>query len=314
MKRHLFRLACFTTLLCVLQGGLYYGFATDRTVLSKRLDAALRRKLHIVFMGDSSVHYRCRNVPKTIPQVPMSDYLAEHLAPLKVLRLSSDAYHPGIYLAYMQRMVASKKKPRCVVMPINMRCFSQGWDGNPQWQFTDEVVWLYRYTYPWLPPFYGFMDSLDGLKYLKCIGLDVQAPMSREAFDRYRRALKRTPLPEKFVDLYLAREHDIGSHRRMRALVEIDRLGHEHGITVVFYFTPTDYEFLTDEVPDFVPRFKALVGKVKGMLRHSLVVDLSMAYGREYFQHNDTNPNEHICVQGKKGVARQLAAFIRKRI
>ena len=109
------------------------------------------------------------------------------------------------------------------------------------------------------------------------------------------------------------------NHRKVRALKEIDQIGKRHGIKMLFYLTPIDYQDGLKYVgPDFITQLDA---NVQLLLRVAdkndiTLINLSKGLGPEsfYWQRDERvkhHPNEHVADEGRQFIADQLSRRIK---
>jgi hypothetical protein len=107
-----------------------------------------------VLLGDS-VHYRVRYNDRD--GRTLAEMTGEDLAPLRMLSLAGSAYHPRLYLALVRAILAMPERPRCIVVPVNIRCFSPQWWLRPENAYEAEVEALEKRRpgdpAPVLPPY-----------------------------------------------------------------------------------------------------------------------------------------------------------------
>ena len=48
-------------------------------------------------------------------------------------------YHVGVYRALVDALAVMPRRPRCVVVPLNVRSFSPSWAGNPNFRFREII-------------------------------------------------------------------------------------------------------------------------------------------------------------------------------
>ncbi len=97
----------------------------------------------IVYLGDSTV---LRIADEDRDRRSTAEMLAADLSgKARVLELSHGAYHMGIYYHMVSTFRITRKRPRLVVIPINMRSFSPQWYLRPSWEFKAEIRLLNKY-------------------------------------------------------------------------------------------------------------------------------------------------------------------------
>jgi len=98
----------------------------------------------VVYLGDSTVFSIS---DKDEDRRSTSDMLAADLfGKARVLGLTHGAYHMEIYYHILNVFGRTRKRPRLVIVPINMRSFSPQWYMRPSWRFETEIELLNDYS------------------------------------------------------------------------------------------------------------------------------------------------------------------------
>ena len=238
----------------------------------------------VVFLGDSTV-LRVSNEDRD--RRSTAEMLAAALpAETRVLELSHGAYHIGVYYHIISTFRVTRKRPRLIVIPINMRCFSPQWYLRPSWEFRAEIRLLRRYYSGKGRRLRYRKAEVDGgyektevqypLTNLRTIGefeaLRVNKPDSSTQQERRRREL--------FIYFFL---HPLSpGHPFLVKLRETVELARSLRIGVLFYLTPINVEAALRSVGgEFERLFSMNVKVVKDALAEQKCVFVNDAAGAE---------------------------------
>jgi len=281
--------------------------------------ACMARQPDVVHLCDSSNFW---TGPEDADHGRISDYLDQQLGPLVAARLDGGAFHAGMYEAFLDLMIATGRRPRALVMPINLRSFSLEWDLKPAYAFEERMHQIRHAdsvlasaaipvlrTFQWMEG-----DTLDQQAFLECpVWLGTNQVGKVEDFDN---PASRQPTPERvrnrLIYYYLyPLEKD---HRRLAAFRRISDKAAAAGIRVVFYITPIDFQTGERHLPgQFLAQVRANIRVVQETLadHQPPVLDLSTALPSRDFATEDY-PNEHLMEAGRRFVAEQLAWEVKR--
>ncbi len=273
------------------------------------LNTYLERPLDVLYLGDSTIEYRHKGDTDRRSIVRM---LRDMVPGLRVKRLTHAAYQLDVYAAYCRYIVSCERrhKPRFVIIPINMRSFSPHWDMKPEYQFEREKIILMgglrHVFYRPLRIFKYKFDKTTRERYLDTPVFkgDLRVGMVKGMAGRRNQLILRYMYS-------LIREH-----RKVVSLIDIVRCLFAHGIGVILYVTPLDYETGEKYLPgEFRVRVRENIRFIEGILRESNheLLDFSMDLPGSHFAWKPhAAPNEHMNQRGRMYVAQQLARRIKK--
>jgi len=224
------------------------------------------------------------------------------------------AYHPGVYYSLLKAIQAMKKKPKIILLPVNLRSFSPQWDLHPKYQFETEINALEKYSQirnvnaikldcQTIPPAlfeeYDASPVLYPNTFLNRVGqfrLLVNSRAETEEQKKFR-------LAHVFIFHYM---HTLlPTHRKLVLLHKILEIFQEIDVSALIYITPINYQAGNKYVGEsFSKKIKLNVDTVLTVLGKCLTSskfifwDASMLLQSDSFVHNDI-ANEHLNQAGR---------------
>jgi len=285
----------------------------------RRLDRALSSPMDIVYFCDSTnFAYSMDDADKR----PISGVLQDRLPDREVFTLDHGAFNMRMYLAFSKYIVREGRKPDLLIVPINMRSFSAGWDLRPNWQFEQERFLLRH------PHLRSFFKPLAVFKAVSTNEISVET-YNRTAvhcanesvgtvaqFD-FTEAECDAPVDERirktliFQYMYPLKP----DHRLLQAMLEIVDVLSPIGVRPIFYITPLDMDTGEKYLPgSFRKTVTANVDVVKSLLRDkdATLLDLTQSLPAGDFSWT-LYPNEHLNQRGKSFVVERLVEAIQAR-
>ncbi len=289
-----------------------------------RLDRYLAAGVDILYFGDSTVGY-------LDDELLTAEVLQEMLPEHAVGEIAHPAYGLDVYQYYAKYLVRSDHMPDTVIIPINMRSFSPGWDLRPEYQFEREKtvltygLFLSRMLLRPFEIFGGLISDTSQAEFLDTIVFSGKEPVGRVR--DYENLFGYTPLEVQKGELEFAyqdvlpSEDDVqalqkvltyyymygldSDHRKIESMLSVvDVLG-EHGINPVFYITPINYQqghLLLGDV--FQERITENIELIKSLLLAKSTEVLDLTFDLEAYAFVDM---EHLREIGKTHVAEQLS-------
>lgn len=316
MKKLLGRLALLALLGAALQLGLARLAPRDHEDYERFVASA--PGVDIVQFGDSTDAH-CD--PADTDRRAIHESVHEALRPRVLLPATRPAYHLAVYEAYAHAIARLPARPRCVVVPINLRSFSPTWCRRPQYQYAE-----LRYSFEWTPFVY------DALIHPLMVGKVVSlSPVSEREFletpvfdgadrigsvatlERCFQASSLTNEQKKHVVAYMYGQELTDEHPFLHALASLVTTLRAAGVAPIVYVTPIDHETAARwGGPDLQDRVSHNVSVIQRVLasRGSRAVDLSFALGSGAFSYRVV-PNEHLKSGGRSFVASAIAAEAR---
>ncbi|MFN8535449.1 MAG: hypothetical protein U0556_18085 [Dehalococcoidia bacterium] len=244
------------------------------------------------------------------------------------LAIGRPAYHPGLFLAFVEALLALPRRPRTLVLAINLRCFSPQWDRHPGWQFDREIAALRRFavrptsraprlrettaspaalrTYDAEPVDYlgGDYSTIGGYRRL------IATRPSDEAGQRKRRA-------QIFVYHYLfALASD---HHHLDSLGGLIRLARDAELPLSLYLTPINIEGgVSLAGAPFAVRLAENAATLRAALDPLLptasqpIADFSTLVGADGFLYRE-DPTEHLNETGREALVNAVTALLAQR-
>ena len=282
----------------------------------KLLDKAISDQVNIIFFCDSTnFAYSTQDSDKRT----ISQMLQSLMPERKILTIDHGAFNMDIYLAFCRYISRSIHKPNVIIIPVNMRSFSPGWDQRPDWQFEQERFFL---NYPLLQSFFKPLavfkavstNEISVERYNKTsVYCDNEVVGTVREFDfrsRDPNSVTDEKIRKKFIFNYMYPLKP--DHRKLRSMVEIANVLNSVNIQVIFYVSPLDMETGQKYLPGrFFDRVHANVELAKALLREQNVepLDLSQSVPAEHFSWT-VYPNEHLDQVGRFFVADCLAGAL----
>jgi hypothetical protein len=278
----------------------------------------------VLVFGDSVAE---RTARQDADQRPLGRMLGDELGPtLASLCISRRAFHPGVFLDFARVALAAPCPPRVVVVPINLRCFSTQWFGQPRWQYDAERAaarraarWERRRVprarvgpRDWSQPDAAFRAM--AVEHRGSTHRTVGGFLDAIASKPDQEPARTNRLRDIFAFHYM---FELGpDHARLRELKMLAEQLEGARVSSVFYLTPINHEAGARLLgASFLDALRHNVRMVRSALPAGAgsVLDLSEALPADAFFHVD-EPTEHLAAAGRLEVARRLAAVIRERL
>ncbi|MDQ1352102.1 MAG: hypothetical protein QG657_2408 [Acidobacteriota bacterium] len=280
-----------------------------------RLNYYLKKKTEIIFFGDSTITARGQddNDKRSIAA------MLQDIAPQSsVGSVTHPAYHIGIYLEFCKYIVRQGYRPSILIIPINMRSFSPGWDRQPHYQFEIQTIVLrggilktilLAFYKPLMMFKYNFFtisqqEFLNTPVFCGNRQVGVIKDFNNNSYVKYSvKNMKNQLIYCYMYDLSLSPRH-----RKLENLVEIARLLTKNNIKSLFYITPIDWETGEKHLPgEFLKQLQQNTRLIHSLLSAEgvEVLDISTALPPNYFAWH-LYPNEHLNQRGRMYVAEQL--------
>jgi len=284
-------------------------------------DGYLGEGCDVLYLGDSTLY----SVAPDDEDKAHTDQMLQRLLPgLSVCRIAHDAYHLELYEAFCRYVAGKVRRPRVVIMPINLGTLSPYWDRRPEYQF-ERIKLFLRHDNPLFRAFY---------RPLATFRVFDLAPISQEEYDQtpvydgehYIGPMATFTSPEyaTFSDEHMRNQlvlrylYPIPSDQRKLEAMEdiVDRL-ESANVMLVFYLTPIDFETGNTHMGErFQQHIRENAHKVLMRLQKRGVkaLDLSLALSADCFYWGNMYVNEHLNQHGRRFVAEQLARAIKERL
>ncbi len=278
------------------------------------LDEYRHRGIDIVYFGDSTTTWYSK-FDTDIRSMPV---MVQDILGKPIGAVTHNSYHAWNYDVYTEYMVRHGYNPSWILIPINLRSFPPEWDQRPNFQFTDESLYLSLYKSPFLPLLSFLvnitvpeMDRLYRNIYLAAPYYDGSTKVGNGA-DYERKVSTENPdsirMPAMVQMFYLG---DIApTHRKLQNFIRITERFRSGNTHVVFYITPIDYQAGEQYFgPRFTVQLRKNVQTVMQILKQheADVIDLSLSRPTEDFSwHEVWYINEHLTATGRASVSAEL--------
>jgi hypothetical protein len=286
MRRLALRVLSLAVLVALLQVPI--GMLLDRAPFPERdaVDEGLRGTADILYFGDSVL---ASGYGSDLDRRSIAAMLNEQLPGHSVTLVQYAGYELEIYRAFVEYASRQPRRPRAVIVPINLRSLGPGW------------------------PFSFPLDQAR-LTWGDVIGLGYHRPRSTFRWT----PLTRRPVPPSFPNeadrwtyhyvFPLAEEHP-----RLRALKDLIGTCRKSGIVPIVYVTPINVakgaRLAGSDFAAQVAR-EAAVCRAVGASVNEEVLDLSAFVPEEA----DFEAVEHLLERGRRKVAGELARVVRKKL
>jgi hypothetical protein len=279
----------------------------------QQLDGLLTHDTNVIYFGDSTI----TSFAEFEENKDFISTLLQEMQPNQTIgRISYPAYHLGVFLEYARYIVNQKHLPQVVIIPINLRSFSPGWDLNPGYQFDKEVRFLQQNNNLFVK---AFDTSLSIFRWYK-------PKITQKTFETTSvyNGSEKVGVVEEFEKIFseastLANKGNIliynylydlrPEHRKLQSMLELVDIYHANNIHVILYITPIDYQLgeslLGDSFSEQVTQNTALITSMLAE-KDVVLLDLSNCLTSEYFGWHEY-PNEHLNENGRFFVAEKLS-------
>jgi len=310
------RLIIFILLVCILQA-VYFLFFSSSIYEHQRsyfFDPNLACPQQILYFGDSTVVYRCD------PDGPsLFEAVKERLGPQwSIGQVAHPAYSLTQYETFCRYLSKHDSRPEAVIIPINLRSFTTGWDMRPEWQFQRETVYalydsfLYRVFFTPLTIFKAPQFNLSPIEAGTFQRLPVYKGTELVGTVKEFDVSEVEDLSQQFVFRYM--QSIKSSDRKAQSLKCLARLGRQMNLKVIFYITPIDYETGIAELGDaFEQQITMNIETLQALAANegSAIFDLSRLLSSDMFCHESAHPNEHVTSEGMAILAEEVATVTR---
>ncbi|HUR38495.1 MAG TPA: hypothetical protein VM222_03335 [Planctomycetota bacterium] len=316
MKRLLIKVFAGLLAVALLQIPLGYVLATRENPLREQLDALVPMHPDVLYLGDSVLESVASS---DAPPISLASMLKKGLPGMSLGFLSGPGHGPEVHRDETAYVLGKGLRPRAIVVPINLRSFSEFWDQMPQLQYSRERFWL---------------------RHGDLLGRGLHGPMSTyqlysalEGYARSEKEYDRIPvvrgtgtlgtLGEIFKgpapELHLADSFNAtylyslaSDHRKVLALSGLARICRDSGIPLLAYVTPIDIETCERLLgPGIRPRIEKNIDVVRVAMEREGAQWKDAAFllkARDFDWHR--YPNEHLNENGRRRLAEVLDSWL----
>ena len=275
----------------------------------------------ILYLGDSVVErISWSDKDKRALDAMVADRLKSRK---RLMCISRSAYHVKIYFYMLQVLGGTRRRPRMVILPVNIRSFSPQWDKNPNWQFEEEIAALEEYlkNSSEIPRLVRKKETIPfGEREMM---MEFDFPFTDlKRFGEFQTIINSSPDTEEekafrkkqiFIFHYLHPLSD--SHPKLAFLPRIIDLCRGLNIHLLIYVTPVNFQGGERRLGRaFVDLLSANVNVVRQKVESASpppphFLDLSLALSSESFFHAD-EASEHLNQHGRAKLAEIIAGEI----
>ena len=240
----------------------------------------------------------------------LADLLPEH----RVSGVYHDAYHLELLEYFCRYAAENEYKPDVIILPINMRSFSNERVQRSEYQFVREKLFLSNRGLP----FASFFRPLAVLRAFDLRPISEKEYLDIEDFDGSVRLGTFREIQnlddDKQLHLRACYRYQLDdAHPHVEAMARIALSCQDAGIRLIVYSTPIDYERGDAAIgPGFSTGIRRNLAVVESTLaKYDLeLLNLTFAFEKDSFAH-DSHPDVYIRSAGKLFVAERLAETIR---
>jgi len=319
MKNFIFKLALILLLIALGQLAFYAVIYRVWPAFPEfdLLWQSLQEKKEVIYFGDSTIA-AADQMDKDKRSI--AEFLQDDVTPLKVGRVDHGGYQLDLYLKFYQYIRRGTYHPEFVIVPINMRSFSPGWDMRPGYQFEWEkqILQKGRFMYYLLyRPLAVFAHDIKRITNEEFWATPIFNGLGKvgtvkdfEAID-YASKTREVALQKTIYDYMFSLS---SAHRKLQSLsVLINDKSPQ--TKLIFYITPVNYEKGENYFQGiFKNRLAENVEVVKKMVQGGAIfLDLSTALPEKIFVGGKEAPflDEHLNEEGRRFVAQSLAEIIK---
>lgn len=244
---------------------------------------------------------------------------------VNLLCIAHTAYHMQVYKNLISVLEVTKRKPKVVILPINLRSFSPQWDFYPAWQFRDEIRAIESYLSNPSLEIASVGEVPETANLLRLFdAIPVKYPLTElNRIGQFRSMIASKPKNEDqkkyrlrhiFVYHYMYPLTD--DHPKIKAFEECVRMLSALQIPLVLYVTPINWEAGRKYVGrEFIEIVKANVNMISNRLSPDQT-DNKVRFGDFstlleagcFF--SDDNATEHLNQQGRTQLADEIMKMI----
>ena len=272
----------------------------------------------ILYLGDSvleRVAHQDRD--RRLVHEILADRVAERH---RVCGLSHAAFNPAVYLALVRCLTRLKQRPKTVIIPVNLRCFSPQWDLDPAYQFAAEIELLNAFAAgdsKSVPTFRPVETTRDLYERLDQTQVSIEgSPLTsvgqfRLVMDSTPSTTEQTRFREQQIFSFFYMHRLTREHRRVVALIELVALLRDFGMQELVYATPINVGAAQAALGvTFLNPVRGNAATLAESLGDSVrLLDWSEALQPEYFFHGKLHA-EHLNERGRARLAELVAGAL----
>ena len=234
------------------------------------------------------------------------------------LVLSGTGYHPWVYYDLLLALSWMRHRPKVVVYPINLRCFSPQWDLNPAWWYNDVHQIIVHYYWSGSvgrvltrKPSRDALVTFRGTRVvyptsiLKTVGEFLDAIAKKPTSAEEARLRKETIFTFHYMYPIENRSD------KVLAIKASLRLAREFGMNVLAYITPINFIAGKNFAgPAFRSQIASNIGILSEAIKPHSGIDWSRIFGPGLFFSEDL-ATEHINQDGRQELSSRIIQEIK---
>lgn len=314
MKKYILNIVVFIALSLIVNTAIQLLLLKDRVPILLEISNTLSNKNECIMFGSSvNKHVDSEDTDRRAIS-EMVDSLSDRYKVTTVSRLSASFEN---YFNYLDYSVRIGNVPKVVIVPVNIRSFNPEWALRPEYiaLAAQEKIFLQygkiAYVFRKILPRYSRelnKQSHQNFYEYKMFSENEYVGQVKEYVVEDRNLIFDTVKYQRdmFMINYMI-DVDSSNHNLV-ALQRFNQLCSMNNISVLFYYTPVDFEEgeRLYEIK-FENRLNQQVSFLKGFTNSAdTVIDLSLDLNSSYFSY-DLSPNEHMNQYGKMYVAEKVS-------
>ncbi|MBY5682628.1 hypothetical protein HFO32_10715 [Rhizobium leguminosarum] len=275
------------------------------------LTALLKSEADVILFGDSVMERVSR---EDIDRRSLGEMASDSLSPRSVLVLSRSAHNPDIYLPLLLALKKARRKPKTIVIPINLRSFSPQWEKSPDWTFEQEkqiVSGYLRWRWSSIKPVEDVFLAPE--KHAAFAKERVEYELSPvNTIGDFKRIIASEPSPERSAAIFIYHyTHRLTpDNRRLKNLQECVKIAKSIARQVMLYVTPINIEALNRFVgPKATGIVSDNITTIETALAGDRVSNWAASLSETHFFSEDL-ATEHLNESGRQELAGLIASEI----
>ena len=305
-------------------------------LLLEAFDQQNERAADILYFGDSVIQ-RISKYDEDIQT--LGEMVAKRFEPIyKTCVIAHSAYTPKIFLSLSRVLKITHKRPKLIILPVNLRSLSPQWDHYPSWQFKREILAIRKFYKNQLRKVPRLIPSdqlpLSHRKISKFMNRKVNYPFTKfNQINQFIELIKSKPnepleIRQRWRIIFIYHYLNIlrHNHHQLRSLKKLIELLFKMNVFTVIYLTPINYQagvrLIGEEFTRIVSKNIAVIKQVitKDHENQSsnivlkkpglLFVDWSMTLSDSFFFH-ENEATEHLNESGRIKLANTILDLVR---
>ncbi|PLX15510.1 MAG: hypothetical protein C0601_12745 [Candidatus Muiribacterium halophilum] len=265
----------------------------------------------LLYLGDSVVE---RIAKDDKDRRTLGDIVKSNLEE-KTVVFSNSAYNARVYY-FLIKALKSCNFPEKILIPINLRSFSNQWFFQPLWIFEKEINFICEYIHEKKPTIKkvkkDFFSKVEG----DYLGTQLRKNSQFEELIKNKQNLsdEEYKYRKKNIFIYHYMFNLDPDHILIKYLRNIIVFSQQHSIRLFFYFTPINFQAGNEFVGEiFDKEILKKVNLLKKILvtKNTVCFDYSTFLQKEFF-FNEHTPTEHLNERGRERLANKIVEDLKE--